>query len=88
MLLGAPDVLRHDGVSMLDLKQRGKGPSVILCKTCKERDNDVVRLEKVVEVLRENINSIERENRMLKGCVGEFGSPGNHRKRRSAAAWV
>ena len=88
MLLGAPDVLRHDGVSMLDLKQRGKGPSVILCKTCKERDNDVVRLEKVVEVLRENINSIERENRMLKGCIGEFGSPGNNRKRRSAAAWV
>lgn len=87
MLLGAPDVLHHNNKNMLDLKQREKN-SKVNCKSCKKQDDDMARLKREMEVLRENMILLERENRQLKGYAAEFGSPGNHRKRRSAAAWV
>ena len=59
-----------------------------MCTSCKEQDDEMARLKKEMEVLRENMILLERENRQLKGYAAEFGSPGNHRKRRSAAAWV
>ena len=87
MLLGAPDVLHHSDKSVISLKEREKS-SKTMCKSCKKQDDEMARLKKEMEVLRENMILLERENRQLKGYVGEFGSPGNHRKRRSAAAWV
>lgn len=87
MLLGAPDVLHHSDKKVISLKQREKS-SKVMCKSCKKQDREMARLKTELEVLRENMILLERENRQLKGYVGEFGSPGNHRKRRSAAAWV
>ena len=87
MLLGAPGVLHHSDKSVISLKEREKS-SKTMCKSCKKQDDEMARLKKEMEVLRENMILLERENRRLKGYVGEFGSPGNHRKRRSAAAWV
>ena len=87
MLLGAPDILHHNDKNMLDHKQRKKNFKVA-CKSCKKKGDDMARLKKELEVLRKNLFLLERENRRLKGYTEEFGSPGNHRKRRSAAAWV
>ena len=83
-LRGAPDVLGHDASTMGRKKNKG-GNIITSCASCTEKDDDVARLKKELEFLRESMILLERENLQLKGYAGEFGSPGN-RKRRSA--WV
>ena len=84
LLRGAPDVLGHDASTMGRKKNKG-GNIITSCATCTEKDDDVARFKKELELLRESMILLERENLQLKGYAGEFGSPGN-RKRRSA--WV
>lgn len=91
MLLGAPHVLNHD----VDGKSKDDGnadggdivlrlPYENMCRDCKENAS---HMKEELDALRERTILLERENMKLRGFAGDFGSPGNIRKR-SKSAWV
>jgi hypothetical protein len=68
LLRGAPDVLGHDASTMG--RKRNKGGNIITsCATCTEKDDDVARLKKELELLRESMILLERENLLLCGRI-------------------
>jgi len=88
MLLGAPHVLNHDvGDKSRENGTVGGGdiwPYENICRDCKD---NVSYMKEELDALRERTTLLERENMKLRGFVGDFGSPGNIRKR-SKSAWV
>ena len=78
MLLGAPHVLSAGNYEDI------RAPCENMCLGC---NDDMSQMKKELEALWERTVFLEGENIKLQGFVGEFGSPGNIRKR-SKSAWV